>query len=94
MNSENQYYIKLKSESILCPYCQKTIDMYYINSHLKNKRCKTIQELHRKVDPSGFGSADAKFRLFIYNLKQKILYGEPAIISVKKEEEEVTLLDL
>jgi len=78
--------------------------MYYIQRHLQTKRCKNVQTLHKNVDPNNFNTTDAKFRLFIYDLKQNILHGIPTnsdnkvaeVKDLKKVviDPEVNLLDL
>ena len=65
--SSNNYEL-LKNEITECVYCCSRINLYYINNHLKGKRCKTFQNLY-------FESSD--FLLFINELKKRLNMEKP-----------------
>ena len=48
--SSNNYEL-LKNEITECVYCCSRINLYYINKHLKGKRCKTFQNLYFQSNP-------------------------------------------
>ena len=71
--SSNNYEL-LKNEITECMYCCSRINLYYINKHLKGKRCKTFQNLYFQSNPPEKKESD--FLLFINELKKTAKYGE------------------
>jgi hypothetical protein len=70
--SSNNYEL-LKNEITECVYCCSRINLYYINKHLKGKRCKTFQNLYFESNPD---KKESDFLLFINELKKTAKYGE------------------
>jgi hypothetical protein len=45
MNYSLDRYNKYKTETILCPFCDRIMDIYGIYQHTNSLRCKNIQNL-------------------------------------------------
>jgi hypothetical protein len=64
-------YDKLKKEIIECNYCKTQVNLYYINKHLKSKKCQDLKKMYL-ISNSNIN--ENEFPLFINELKKNLKY--------------------
>ena len=65
-------YEQQKNEIIECPYCKSKINLYYVNKHLKGKRCLKYKEIYLESNPN---IKQSDFLLFINDVKKGLKYA-------------------
>ncbi len=43
-------YKKYCNDILHCVFCNKCVNLYYVKSHVKTKKCKTLQEMIPKEE--------------------------------------------
>ena len=60
----------LSKEKLVCPYCNRMVNLFTINRHFKSKKCQNLKELHFKVNPD---KTEDEFTLYVNKLTQLAL---------------------
>ncbi len=58
---------------IECIYCKSNVSLYYINNHLKGKKCKYNKELYQNLNPD---KDESEFILYLNVLKKNAIYNK------------------
>lgn len=63
-------YHTLSKEKLICPYCNRMINLFTITRHFKSRKCQKLKELYFKVNPD---KTEDEFTLYVNKLTQLAL---------------------